>query len=116
MNYIRNTSTQRAEESLVLPSNATLELYKLDAWNFSPLIDLPGGIYKLYAECKISGFENLKYEWTFEDVDLKRFGAGSQDDLRQYVMGSFENTLMVLKEDYLNRIKNAMGNVFSGNQ
>lgn len=112
MNYIRNTSTQNIEESLVLPSNASLKVYALDSWNFSPLVDRPDGTYKLYAECNVDGFENLKYEWTFEQVDLNRFGNSNENDFRQYVMGSFENTLLTLKEKYLNRIKNAIGNPF----
>jgi len=106
---MRSNDDNAILDSLVLPSNATMKIYELDSWDFSEVMDVGNGNFKITATCNIDGFEKLHpQEWNVVERDILVFGAGDIDEFKMYIMGSFENTLMLKKEHKLNQIKSAM--------
>ena len=112
--FIHGVSTESAEDSLYLPNNMTLECYKPENWRFVEL-KIPSGatwIYHLMAECKVDGFDHLRYDWKAEEIDFRLYGGGSEEGWKRYVTESFTNTLANCKERMLSQLGVAMTSAF----
>lgn len=106
--YIKKSHPDSAPESLDVPVCSDFKLYDIKNWSFSQLLDdvdtRNGAIGRIIGECKLSGYENLKFEWIITQKDVDEIGYGSQEQFRGYLIESFSNVLQIKKDDYLRRI------------
>lgn len=114
INFIRSVSTESAEDSLILPDNMVMAMFNIENWRFVEL-PVPHGsshIYHLMAECKLDGFDHLKYDWRAEEIDFRLYGNNSESGWKQFVIESFANVLETKKEQMLRRIAISMQSAF----
>lgn len=108
--FIKKSHPDSAPESLEVPVCSDFKLYDITNWSFSELMDnvdkSNGAVGRLVGECKLEGYEKLKFEWIAHQRDIDELGHGSETGFRQYVMESFESVLQVKKDDYLRRVSN----------
>lgn len=108
---IKVTDTKSAEASMVLPAGG-MQIYNHDNWEFSQVMDFKtehGTIFRIVAQHKGDGFEDLTPYWDLTEKDLELLGGGTIDGLRDYVIEGFFTTLDNKKEQYLNQLRNAGG-------
>lgn len=107
--FIKKSHADSAPESLDVPVCSDFKLYDLDNWSFSQVMDSgfdpsTGTIGRIVCECKLDGYDKLKFQWTLTQKDVDVLGHGTEDGFRAYVMESFSNVLQIKKDDYLRRI------------
>lgn len=107
--FIKKSHPDSVPESLEVPVCSDMKLYDLDNWSFSQVMDSGfdpnnGTVGRIVGECKLTGYERLKFEWTLTQKDIDVLGHGSENGFRSYVIESFGNALQIKKEDYLRKI------------
>lgn len=118
MDYVRNLHTKNAKDSLIVPSNSTLEVFKEDSWSFSEKSisqeQRERGVISVYAaHCKANGFERLGYEWYCHERDLEEFGKGDLERWFAHVRAGFLSIIAERREDYLRYISKDLSKLVS---
>jgi hypothetical protein len=108
MNYIKNIHPDKQELSLMLPFNASMEIYKIDRWDFSEVMEQRDGTFRLTAHCMLKDFKEWNYEWFATDKDIEEYGGGNLDSWKHYVISSFESVLETKKQERLRQISNKL--------
>lgn len=101
--FKRNTHTESPEESLVFHKMDDLRVFDINNYDVVdlPLDGTPMAVHRVGAFCKLSGYENEKFDWCAAQADIDQYGQGDTDKWRQYVASSFAAVLESKKEQYL---------------
>lgn len=96
-----------AEDSLRLPIGDS-RIYNIENWKIEEVKpDIPN-TFKFQMKLKISEYDIVRH-WDITDKDIEKYGEGNLEKMKLYLSGSFEKTLLALKNNYLQQLKNAGG-------